>query len=140
MSRSAIYTANTSDQTVVIDNNINLGSIQRRFGCALDLSGFEIRVKESGYYEVNSSVTVSSETPGEVVITLYKDNVIVPGATAAATIAAAGDFTNLSIDAIIREGCQCCDGASNLTIKVSSPTEALTSVTVNNIAAVVEKL
>ena len=42
MSKSALYTANTSTQNVAVNNVINLGSIIRRYGCNLDLSGSNI--------------------------------------------------------------------------------------------------
>ena len=140
MSRSAIYVTNTTNQTVNVTNPISLGSIQRRFGCSLDLSGFEIRVKEAGYYDVDASITLTSATPGEVTVTLYKDNVPVSGATATETIGEADQIVNLSINALIREGCQCCNGDSSLSFVLTSPTTALTSATIDNIAVVVEKL
>ena len=140
MSRSAIYVANPSDQTVAVNNFVNLGSIQRRFGCDLDLSGYEIRVKNAGYYDVDASISVTSATAGTIVMTLYKDNVPVPGATASATIDDANTFVNLSIAALIREGCRCCDGDSSLSIMFTTPTTALTSITVDNIGVVAERV
>ena len=140
MSRSAIYVTNTTSQTVNVTNPINLGSIQRRYGCALDLSGYEVRVKDAGYYDVDASITLTSATPGEITVTLYKDNVPVQGATATETIETADNVINLSIAAIIRQGCVCCDGDSSLSVILSSPTTAVTSATINNIGVVVEKL
>ena len=70
MSRSALYTANTSTQLVAVDNEINLGSIIRRYGCNLDLSGSTIRVAGEGYYEFNVSVTAAPVATGEVTISL----------------------------------------------------------------------
>lgn len=135
MSRSALYTANTSTQLVAVDNEINLGSIIRRYGCNLDLSGSTIRVAGEGYYEFNVSVTAAPAATGEVTISLLKNNVPIPGAIATETAAAAGDAVNLSINCVIRENCSICDGPSNITLVLSNSQSNVT-----NVAVVAEKL
>lgn len=70
---------------------------------------------------------------GTVTVTLLKDGVAVPGATASASVSTAGDAVNLSIDALVRE--QCCDSTSTLTLVLTGA-----AATVTNVAAVVEKL
>lgn len=128
MSRSAIYTANTSNQLVAVDNEINLGSIIRRYGCNLDLSGSTIRVAGEGYYDFKVSVTAAPAAEGEVTITLYKNNVPITGATATETVAAAGDSANLAINCLIRENCAICDGPSNITLVLSGSQSNITNV------------
>jgi len=135
MSRSAIYTVNPSVQNVAVDGIINLGTINRRYGCNLDLGGNGILVSGAGYYLVNASITAAPSTEGQVTVTMNKDGVPVSGATASATAAAAGDLTNLSISCIIRENCQCCEGLSNLTFVLTE-----TASSVSNIAVDVVKL
>ena len=133
MSRSAIYTANTGSQAVAVGGTINLGGIVRRFGCAVDLNGGTINLTEQGYYDVDISITAEPTAAGTVTATLYNGGIAVPGATASATAAAAGDPVNLSIDAMVRV--PCCGNSGSLSVVLSGG-----AATVTNIVAVVEKL
>lgn len=133
MSRSAIYTANTGSQAVAVGGNINLGGIVRRFGCAVDLNGGTINLTEPGYYDVDISITAEPTAAGTVTATLYNGGIAVPGATASATAAAAGDPVNLSVDAMVRV--PCCGNSGSLSVVLSGG-----AATVTNIVAVVEKL
>lgn len=135
MSKSAIYTANQSAQNVAINGVINLGSIIRRFGPNLNLSGDAISLSGAGYYDIDASFTLAPTAAGNVTITVYKDNIAVPGATATETAAAANDIINLNISSLVREACQCCEGISNLTFVLTG-----TAASVTNSAVVVEKL
>ena len=131
--KSALYTANTGAQTVAVGGTINLGSIVRRFGKCVTLNGTGITIMEPGYYDVDVSVTAAPTAAGTVIVTMYKDGVAVPGATASATAAAAGDPVNLSISALIRHCCAC--SGTTLTLVL---TGAAASVT--NVAATVERI
>lgn len=133
--RSAIYTANNTVQTLADGGLINPGTVIRRFGCNLHLSGSSINLNGSGYYDVDASITLSGTDIGEVTVALYKDGIEVPGATASATVATAGDIVNLSISCLVREYCPCADSSSNLTFVVSGIATDIT-----NSAIVVEKL
>ena len=133
MSRSAIYTANTGSQAVAVGEAINLGGIVRRFGCAVDLNGGTINLTEQGYYDVDISITAEPTAAGSITATLYNGGIAVPGATASATAAAAGDPVNLSIDAMVRV--PCCGNSGSLSVVLSGG-----AATVTNIVAVVEKL
>ena len=135
MSKSALYVANTSNQTVQVDGVISPGTIIRRYGPNIGLAGNAIQIVGAGYYEIDASITVAPTAEGEVTVTAYKDGIIIQGATATETAAAAGDNVNLSISAIVREFCSCCDGLSNLTFVLTG-----TESTVTNIAITVEKL
>lgn len=135
MSKSAIYTVNSAIQTVPVDGQISLGSIIRRFGSNLNLNGNAITVAGAGYYDLKVSATVAPTAAGNVTITAYKDGVAIPGATASATVAGAGDFVNLSISSLIREACPCCESLSSITLVLS---ESASNVT--NVAVVVEKI
>ena len=131
--KSAIYTANTTAAVTAIGSTIPFGSIIRRFGQNIDLSGTAINICGRGYYDVDISVTANATAAGTVTVTLFKDGVAVPGATASATAAAAGDAVNLSIEALVREMCR--DSTSTLTLVLTGA-----AATVTNVAAVVEKL
>ena len=135
MSKSALYVANTSAQSITVDGVIAPGTIIRRFGPNITLSGNAIQIVGAGYYEINASLTAEATAAGEIIITVYKDGVPLQGAVATETAAAAGDFVNLSISAIVREFCSCCDGLSNLTFVLTG-----NDATITNIAIIVEKL
>ena len=52
--KSAIFTANTTAQTVAVGGTLSLGSIIRRYGCDLNLNGNSITVNgcnDAGYYD-----------------------------------------------------------------------------------------
>ena len=115
MSRSLIQTVNQSSQTVALNSIIGLGSVQRRFGCNLRLSGNGIEVIGEGYYTVDADVSVAPTALGVVTVALYDNGVQIPGAIAYGSVDTAGNPTTLSITATIRQSC-CCDSADNLTL------------------------
>ena len=133
MSRSLIQVANQSTQTVAINSIISPGSVQRRYGCNLRLSGNAIEAEGQGYYTVEAIVTVAPIAAGDVTVALYNNGVQVPGAIAYGTAATASDPVTLPIIATLRQGC-CCDSADTLTlVLVEGPG------TVNNVSWRVEK-
>lgn len=133
MSKSAIYTANTTTQAVAVGGTIALGSIIRRFGCSVNLNGNGINLKDGGYYDVDVSVTAAPTAIGTVTVTLFRNGVAVPGATASAAVSTANNPVNLSIAALVRENC--CGDDSTLTIVLTG-----TASSVTNVGVVVEKL
>lgn len=136
MSKAAIYVVNNSTQDVAVDGAINPGTIIRRFGQCVGLSGNGIQLNSSGYYDLKTSITLSSTEEGEVTVTVLDNGIPIPGATATETIAAADDVVNLSIVALIRQ-VECCynPGPASLTFIVSG-----IPATVTNIASTVIKL
>ena len=135
MSKSAIYTVNTSSQTLAINGIINPGTVIRRFGCNCALSGNSIRIQGSGYYDIDASFTVAPTAVGTVTITAFKDGVAIQGATASAATSTAGNPVNLSLVGLTRENCSCCDDVSNITFVLSG-----SAATVTNSAIVIEKI
>lgn len=116
MSKSLIYTANTSGAAVPIGNTVPVGSIIRRYGNCIDATGSAINVQEKGYYEVDVSASVTAAAAGDVVLALTQDGVPVPGARAAATVTTATtQVVDLSFSAVIRIA-YC--GNSNLSVLV----------------------
>ena len=134
MSKSAIYTANTTSQSILENGLINPGTVIRRFGCNIHMSGNAINITGTGYYDIDATFDVAPTEVGEVTITVYKDGAVIPGATATET-AAAGDTVNLNISALVREYCPCADDSSNLTFVLTGG-----AATITNSAIVVEKL
>ena len=135
MSKSIIYTANTSAQNIAINGVINPGSIIRRYGPNLNLSGQAIQVCGAGYYDIDTSITLAPTAAGNVTVTAFLNNVAIPGATATGTATTANNIINLNINGVIREACTCCEGISNLTFVLTG-----TAASVTNIAISVEKL
>jgi len=135
MSKSAIYVANNTAQNVAVNGLINPGTVIRRFGCNLMLSGTAINTNGCGYYDIDASFIVAPTAAGNVTITMYKDGIAVPGASATATAAAENDILNLSFSALVREYCPCGESSSNLTFVLSE-----TASNVTNVAIVGEKL
>lgn len=133
MSRSLIQTANQSTQAVAANSIIDLGSVQRRFGCNCRLSGNGIELVGEGYYVVSAIVSVSPTTAGNVTVGLFDNGVQVAGAIAYGTTAATGNFVTLPVEATIRQGC-CCANADNLTLVLIEG-----AGTISNVSLRVEK-
>lgn len=135
MSCKAIYTVNQGAQAVAVGGTISLGSIIRRLGCgcnnALNLNGNGITISERGYYDVDISVTATAAAAGNVTVTLLRDGVAVPGATATETAAASGTVA-LPITPLIRQ--MECSG-STLTLVLTG-----TAATINNVSVKVVKI
>lgn len=102
MSKSAIYTANTSAQTVAVNDVIPVGITSRRFGCNIRQDGNTITLLGQGYYHVTVSATLAPTAAGTVTLTGQKDGVAVIGATASQTVAAAAAPTNLALTFLVR--------------------------------------
>ena len=130
--KSAIYTALTTPTTVLAGGTIPLGAIVRRYGSDIDVNGNGINLCQSGYYDADTSITVLAAVPGAITATLLNNGVPVPGATATASAAAAGNAVNLSITALLRHLCHC--GVGTLTVVLSA------AGTVSNMALTVERI
>ena len=135
MSKSAIYTANTSEQNVPSDGTINLGTIIRRYGPNVNLSGNAIQISGVGYYDIDANFTVApTEAASEITISLLKNGVLVPGASATFYVETENTPVTIPISSLVREFC-CCEEISSLTFTVSGA-----PAIVSNVAVVVEKL
>lgn len=115
MSRSLIQTTNQTTQAVAVNSIISLGSVQRRFGCNLRLSGNAIECEGQGYYVVDAVVSIAPTAAGDVTVALYRNGVQIPGAIAYGSVAAPEDYITLPIETTIRQGCNC-DSADSLTL------------------------
>lgn len=133
MSRSAIYTANQNVQTISDGGILNLGTMIRRFGCNLQLSGNAILAAGCGYYDVVVSITCAPGAIGTITATLLKDGVPVQGGVASASVTAANGVVDLNIPALVR---LVNDAASNLTVRLSG----VATTSVSNVGVKVIKL
>lgn len=114
MGKSLIQTTNQSRQNVAVNSIISLGSVLRRYGCNLRLSGNGIEVTGEGYYKIDSNVSVSPTAAGPVTVALYNNGVQIPGAIAYGSVSTAGNPITLPLETTIRQAC-CCDSADNIT-------------------------
>lgn len=134
MAKSALYTVNTTNQTVAVGGTIAVGQAVRRFGCNANVSGNGIAIRD-GYFDISASVTLTPAAAGAVTVTLLDNTVAVPGASSTIT-AAATDPITLNLIGMVRDrgGCGFPTG-SNLTLQLTGQ-----AATVNNVAVKVVKL
>lgn len=133
MSKSAIYTTNTTAPTIAVDGIIPVGTTTRRYGCNIRQDGNAITLCGQGYYLVNVSATVTPTAAGTVSVTAQKDGVDIVGATGSETVAAVSNAANISITAIVRNACGC--DSSILSFILGG-----VAAVVDNFAVTVEKL
>lgn len=133
MSRSLIQTANQSDQAVLANSIIPLGSVQRRFGCNLRLSGNAIECVGEGYYAFDVSMSMTPTGAGPVTVALYDNGQPIPGATVTVTGAAGSPVAVPLPPVTIRQ--RCCSDADTVTVMLLDGPG-----TVNNIALRAEKV
>ena len=133
MSKSAIYTTNTTAPTIAVDGIIPVGTTTRRYGCNVRQDGNAITLCGQGYYLVNVSATVTPTAAGTVSVTAQKDGVAIVGATGSETVAAVSNAANISITAIVRNACGC--DSSILSFILGG-----VAAVVDNLAVTVEKL
>ena len=115
MSKSLIQTANISSQTIAVGSAISLGSVLRRFGCNCRLNGNAIEISGEGYYTIDVAITATPTAVGNVTVSVLKDGVAIPSATATDSVSTVGNSATLPINTTVRLGCKC-DGASSLTV------------------------
>ena len=131
MSKSVLYAANSNAQTTsATGSTVDFGSIVRRYGCGLKLSGGNVIIEDSGYYNIDTNFTITPSSTGTLIIQLLQDGNVIPGAKA--TISTTGSTIAVSIPAIVREKCCCESTITAMFIGVDT--------TVNNASITVEKL
>lgn len=140
--KSAIYTTATSPTPITLtaaqpSAALPLGTVIRRFGRNIQLSGSGLLIDGEGYYDVDASITITPVTAGNYTVTLFRDGAAIPGATQ--TIAAAADGpVAFNIPALVR--LQCCNSSATLSLVLTTTAALPATVTVNNVGVVVEKI
>ena len=137
--KSAIYAANQSQNSITISASqpnviVPIGTVIRRFGCDLQLSGNGIIIDNNGYYDVQANVTMTPAAAGDYTMTLLKDGTAVPGATQQIN-ATEGNPIGFNIPAIVR---QSCCSSSVLSLAISTTAELPATATIDNVGIVVE--
>lgn len=130
--KSALYTAMQTPTAVAVGGVIPLGGLIRRYGCDIALNGNAVNLAGTGYYDVDASITATLTAAGAVTVTLYKDGVAVPGATATETGAVSGTV-NLDLTALVRQ--PCCAAGAALTLVLTG-----VEATVDNVALRVQRI
>lgn len=108
MSAGYLYAANTASQALAVGDTINMGSPVRRFGCVKNTSvpyatvnGTTTTLSSCGhcptYFDIEAAFVVTPTVDGTVTITALQDGVAIPGAVAAATVAAADTTVTLPL-------------------------------------------
>ena len=86
-------------------------------------------IVSGGIYEIDFNATVSSAATGVVAFALFNNGEQIPGTLMATTIAAAGDYANISANKKIRV---CCNGKANVSVRavpaVGTPTAPTTII------------
>lgn len=132
MSKALIYTANTAASTITEGGIVPVGTVIRRFGCALRKDGNTIQAIGKGYFAGTVSATIAPTAAGTATITAMKDGAAIPGAVGTATVATAGDNAVVSFPFAIRNYNEC--DTSMIAFVLSG-----TTVVLNNLAVVVDK-
>lgn len=140
--KSAIYSSNNAPSTLTLTTNnpgtpLPLGTVVRRFGCNLQLSGNGILAEGSGYYDIDASITLTPAAAGTLTVSILQDGVVIPGATQSIT-ATAGATIAFNIPALAR--LQGCDSSATITFALTTTAALPATVVVNNVGVVVEKL
>lgn len=103
MAKSAIYAVNTTAGTAVaVGEVLPFTTINRRFGCAVNLDNNGILIREAGYYDVDVIATVTATAVGNVSAYLAQDGVEVAGTRVTVTAQVIGDEVILPISGLIR--------------------------------------
>lgn len=140
--KSAIYTTNSTPASITLTTaqptaTLSLGTVTRRFGGNIQLSGNGILLDGEGYYDVDVNVGITPAAAGDYTVTLYQDGVAVPGASQIITAAAAAAIA-FNIPALVR--LQCCSSSATLTLVLSTAAALPATIAVNNVGVVVKKL
>lgn len=101
----ALYTNNTTGATLNADAQIPFGSTIHRKGRAATLEGNEIVVRGgcNDYAIVSGTANLTAAAAGDVLVTVYVDNVSM--LTVGATAAAIGDYLAIPFELVLKGNC-----------------------------------
>ena len=83
-------------------------------------------VIEGGIYPISFNASISSATAGVVAFALFNNGEMIPGTLMVETLAAAGDYANISINKELKV---CCKGNANISVRAVSTVPTLTAPT-----------
>lgn len=83
-------------------------------------------VIEGGIYPISFNASISSATAGVVAFALFNNGEMIPGTLMVETLAAAGDYANISINKELKV---CCKGNANISVRAVSTVPTPTAPT-----------
>lgn len=131
MSRALMFTVNDTPQTVSDGGALMPGSIRRRYGAGLDLSGNGFLIGGPGYYKITVCATMTPSAAGTATISVSQNGTDIPGVTASETVSGTDETISLYATGILRVFM---DSTVNLTFILSG-----VSAQVTNVAITIEK-
>ena len=81
---------------------------------------------EGGIYPISFNASISSATAGVVAFALFNNGEMIPGTLMVETLAAAGDYANISINKELKV---CCKGNANISVRAVSTVPTPTAPT-----------
>ena len=141
-------TRNTASQAVVTGENLNLGSVYRKFcrknSCgfkAFDFSTESISLQHQGIYHITATITFTAPVAGLVVFQLTENGEVIPGAIASETITTATTETKTTtIDFYVLVDSSCVLGNPSTMIKNISILNSGVASTISNVVVNVDKV
>lgn len=127
MASSILYAVNSTTQpTVATGTVVNFGVPVRRYGSLIQLSGGNVEISGMGYYNIDVSVDILGTAAGTLLIQVYKDGVLVPGAIATRTTGDGSNYT-VTIPTVVRQKC-CC--STTITVVASGVASSITNAAI----------
>lgn len=126
--KSMIYTAGSATMTAA--GIVPVGSVIRRFGCAIRTDGNSVFLGEPGYYQVSAAANLIPTATGNVSMTINENGSTLATATAEGT---ASEAMQLILPAAVSR-VYCSGSPKTVNIAVSAP------ATVSSLYVTVDKL
>lgn len=129
-----ISSYNQTTQAVLANGNIAFSTDRILTGCTATRDGETFQLNKPGYYYVSfNAVGSATETVGAITVELHNNGVLVPGATATFTPAAAAVDGNFAFATIIKipPSCRFVDNTGNLTLVNTGVDATYTNINVN---------
>lgn len=101
MSKAALFAINTTQQTLTGGGSVDLGNPVHGFGqvcCqkAIDVTGNNLTLRESGMYGIIFNVAVTASAAATVTLQAYQDGAVI-GSAQLVNIAAANDAESVTV-------------------------------------------
>lgn len=106
MSKSIVYAVNSATQTVAEGGSVNWGNVVRRYGCNCNVANNNAVINGTGYYRIDVNLTLVGTAAGNAIVSLYKNNVAIPGAIATMPTTV-GSINSITIPCVVRDTCCC---------------------------------
>lgn len=105
-----ISSYNSASQTLAVNDLLAFNTDRIKTGCTVEHleGGTTFKLIKPGYYYITFNAVVTGADAGNVSVQLQNGSVVVPGALASASSAAATDVNNLSFATIIKVAPSCC--------------------------------